>query len=46
MKNYEMNDGTWGNLDASEQRDPELIREYLNDAPVKYGKGELKAENE
>ena len=41
-----MNEDTWENLDTSARRDPELIREYLNDAPVEYGEGELKAENE
>ena len=40
------NEDTWGDLDTSERRDHELIREYLNDAPVEYGEGELKAENE
>ena len=28
-----MNEDTWENLDTSARRDPELIREYLNDAP-------------
>ena len=37
---------TWEDLDTSEWRDHELIREYLNYAPVEYGEGELKAENE
>ena len=32
-----MNEDTSGNLDTSERRDPELIREYLNDAPEEYG---------
>ena len=32
-----MNEETWKNLDTSEQRDHELIREYLNDAPEEYG---------
>ena len=41
-----MNEDTWGDLDASERRDPELIIEYLNDAPVRFGEWELKAENE
>ena len=41
-----MNEDTWENLDTSEQRDHEFIREYLNDALVEYGEGELKAENE
>ena len=35
-----------GNLDTSEGVDHELIREYLNDAPVRFGERELKAENE
>ena len=26
-----------GNLDASERVDHELIREYLNDPPVRFG---------
>ena len=35
-----------GNLDTSERVDHELIREYLNDAPVRFGEQELKVENE
>ena len=35
-----------GNLDTSERVDHELIRDHLSDAPVRYGEGELKAENE
>ena len=31
------------NQDARERRDRELIREYLNDAPVRFGERELKA---
>ena len=34
---------TWKNLDTWERRDHELIREYLNDAPVWFGERELKA---
>ena len=30
------NEDTWDNLDTSERRDPELIREYLNDAPKEF----------
>ena len=33
-------------FDTIEQRDHELIREYLNDAPVRFGEQELKVENE
>ena len=32
-----------GNLYTCERRDHELIRGYLNDAPVRFGEGELKA---
>ena len=39
-----MNEDTWENLDASEQGDPELVSEYLNDAPVRFGECELPAE--
>ena len=39
-----MNEDSWENLDVSEWRDPELIREYLNDAPVRFRERELKAE--
>ena len=38
-----MNEDTWENLDTSERRDPELIREYLNDEPVWFVEWELKA---
>ena len=31
------------NLDTSERIDHELIREYLNDAPVRFGERVLKA---
>ena len=41
-----MKEDAWENLDASEQRDSELIREYLNEAPVRFRELELKAENE
>ena len=45
-KNWKMNEDTWQNLDIRERRDHELIREYLNDAPLRFGELELKAENE
>ena len=32
-----MNEDTWENLDTSERRDPDLIREYMNDSPEEYG---------
>ena len=32
-----------GNLYTCERRDHELIRGYLNDAPVRFGERELKA---
>ena len=32
-----------GNMDTREQRDHELTRVYLNDAPVRFGERELKA---
>ena len=38
-----MNEDTCQDLDASEQRDPELIRGYLSDAPVRFEERELKA---
>ena len=38
-----MNEDTWPNLDTREQRDHELIRGYLSDAPVWLGERELKA---
>ena len=41
-----MNEDTWENLDTSERKDPELIKEYLNDAPVRFGEQELKVVNE
>ena len=41
-----LNEDAWENLDTWERRDHELIREYLNDAPVRFGERELKAENE
>ena len=31
-----MNEDTWENLDTSERTDPELTREYLNDAPEQF----------
>ena len=37
-----MNEDTWENLNISERRYHELIREYLNDAPVRFGERELK----
>ena len=39
-----MNEEAWGDLDISEQRDQELIRGYLIDAPVIFGECELPAE--
>ena len=41
-KNWKTNEDTWEYLDTSERRDHELIREYLNDAPVRFGERELK----
>ena len=41
-----MNEDTWEDLDTNERMNHELIREYLNDAPVRFGERELKAENE
>ena len=38
-----MNEDAWENLDTWERSDHELIREYLNDAPVWFGERELKA---
>ena len=38
-----MNEDTWENLYTSERRDPELIRENLNDASIRFGERELKA---
>ena len=35
-KNWKTNEDTWENLDTSEQKDHELIKEYLNDAPVRF----------
>ena len=37
-----MNEDAWENLDIWEKRDDELIREHLNDAPVRFGEWELK----
>ena len=42
-KNWKTNEDTLGNLNTREQRDHELIRGYLNDAPVRFGERELKA---
>ena len=42
-KNWKTNEDTWGDLDTWERRDHELIRGYLNDAPVRFGERELKA---
>ena len=36
-KNWKTNEDTWENLDTREQRDHELIEEYLNEAPGEYG---------
>ena len=38
-----MNEHTWDNLDTWERRDHELIRENLNEAPVRFEERELKA---
>ena len=45
-KNWKMNEDTCQDLDTSEQRDHELVRGCLSDAPVSFGERELKAENE
>ena len=45
-KNWKTNEDTWGDLDTWERRGHELIRGYLNDAPVRFVEQELKAENE
>ena len=34
--NYKMNEDAWEDLDTWERRDGELIREHLNDAPVRF----------
>ena len=39
-----MNEGAWENLNTSGRIDHELIREYLDDAPVRFGERELKLE--
>ena len=36
-KNWKTKEATSGDLDTSERIDDELIREYLNDAPVRFG---------
>ena len=36
-KNWRMNEDTLGDFDTSERRDHELVRENLNDAPVRFG---------
>ena len=41
-----MNKEARGDLDTRERRDHELIREYLNDALLRFRERELKAENE
>ena len=41
-KNQKTTEDTWENLDTREQRDHELTRVYLNDAPVRFGERELK----
>ena len=38
-KNWKMNEDTWQNLDTREQRDRELTRVNLNDAPEQSGNG-------
>ena len=45
-KSWKTNEDTWGDLDTWERRDHELIRGYLNDAPVRFGEWYLHAENE
>ena len=45
-KNLKTNEDTWGDIDTSERIDDEMIREYLTDAPVRFGEWDLKAENE
>ena len=35
-KNYKTNEDTWQNLGTRDQRDHELIREYLNDSPEEF----------
>ena len=45
-KNLQTNEDAWENLDTSEWRDHELIREYLNGAPVRLEGDNWKAENE
>ena len=36
-KNWKTNEDTFVDLDTCERRDHELIREYLDDAPVRFG---------
>ena len=43
-KNRKTNADTWGDLDTWEQRGHELIRGYLNDAPVRFGEEGWKLE--
>ena len=38
-----MSEDAWENLDTNERINHELIKEYLNDAPVRFGEQELKA---
>ena len=35
-KNWKTNEDTGGDVDTREQRDHELIRGYLNDAPLEF----------
>ena len=35
-KEFEKHEDTWGNQDAIERRDRELIEAYLNEAPEEY----------
>ena len=41
-KNLKTNEDTCWDLDTCEQIEHELLREYLNDAPVRFGERELK----
>lgn len=41
-----MNEDTWENLDTTETKRSRADKRILNDAPVRFGERELKAENE
>ena len=41
-----MNEHTLESFDTKERRDHELIRGYLNEAPIIFGERELNAEND